>query len=261
MNPRRAKNILKAGLLTVALVGAAIAAQATITSGLEGRWQFTDGYGITAPDSSGLGNTGLLSGAAYFINDQVRGQVMNVNGWSGEMDVPYSASLTPASGTISIWVKPIQAQVADVVHMNTDLLVQCNKAGTFYAYDLRLDNKGTAYAIIANDNPKTCAKQPQIVLTGVKLDQAKVDQWSHLAMTWGSGTLALYVNGNQVGATAYTPDATGLSYHGGYPLKAASASSNPTSGYLEYIGELSDMRIYSRALTSTEISNIANAGQ
>jgi hypothetical protein len=82
-----------------------------------------------------------------------------------------------------------------------------------------------------------------------------------LAMTWGSGTLAIYANGRQVGSTAYTPDATGLSYHGGYPLKAAAAIWDFGTGYLEYVGQLSDARVYSRVLTSTEISQIANAGQ
>src|SRR5579859_6327351 len=90
MNLRSAKNILKMSLVTATVIGGALAAQATITSGLAGEWKFSDGYGITAPDSSGLSNTGMLSGAAYFVTDPVRGQVLNVNGVSGEMDVPYN---------------------------------------------------------------------------------------------------------------------------------------------------------------------------
>lgn len=260
MNLKSAKNMLKMGLVTVAVIGVALVAQATITSGLVGSWKFTDGYGITAPDSSGLGNTGMLTGAAYFITDPVRGQVLNVNGISGEMDVPYSSSLTPASGTISVWVNPAQSQTSDVIRMDTDLLVNCNRTGNFYAYALRIDAKGSPIAILANDDPKTCGKSPQIVLSG-SANQVKLNRWTHVAITWGSGTLAIYANGKQVGATAYTPDATGISYHGGYPLKAAAAIWDFSTGYLEYVGELSDMRLYSRALTSTEISNIANSGQ
>jgi len=260
MNLRSAKNILKMSMVTVTVIGGALVAHATITSGLAGEWKFSDGYGITAPDASGQGNTGMLSGAAYFVTDPVRGQVLNVNGISGEMDVPYNASLTPASGTISVWVKPTQSQTADVIRMDTDLLVTCNRGGTFYAYDLRIDSKGAPIAILANDDPKTCGKSPQTVVSG-SANQVKLNQWTHLAMSWGSGTLAIYANGRQVGATAYTPDATGLSYHGAYPLKAAAAIWNFGTGYLEYVGNLSDVRIYSRVLTSTEISQIANAGQ
>lgn len=259
MNSRRTKRIRNMGLLTVALVGVAIAAHAAITSGLVSRWQFTDGYGVTAPDSSGLGNTGLLSGAAYFINDPVRGQVMNVNGVSGEMDVPYSASLTPASGTVSVWVKPTQSQLSDIIRMDTDLLTQCNRGGTFYAYGLRINSKGAPIAMLANDNPKTCGRMTQVVLTG-SANQVKPNQWTHLAMTWGSGTLTVYANGKQVGSTSYVPDATGISYHGQNPLKAAAAIWDFGSGYLEYVGQLSDVRVYERALTSTEIADIA-AGQ
>jgi len=260
MNLRSTKNILKTSLVMATVIGGALVAQATITSGLAGEWKFSDGYGITAPDSSGLGNTGTLSGAAYFVTDPVRGQVLNVNGISGEMDVPYNASLTPASGTISFWVKPTQSQTSDVIRMDTDLLVTCNRGGTFYAYDLRIDSKGAPIAILANDDPKTCGKSPQTVVSG-SANQVKLNQWTHLAMTWGSGTLAIYANGKQVGATAYTPDATGLSYHGGYPLKAAAAIWDFGTGYLEYVGKMSDVRIYSRVLTSTEISQIATAGQ
>jgi len=259
MRSRRTKRILNMGLLTVALVGVAIAAHAAITSGLVGWWKFTDGYGVTAPDSSGLGNTGLLSGAAYFITDPVRGQVLNVNGVSGEMDVPYSASLTPASGTVSVWVKPTQSQLSDIIRMDTDLLIQCNRGGTFYAYGLRITSKGNPVAILANDDPKTCGRNPQTVLSG-PANQVKPNQWTHVAMTWGSGTLTIYANGKHVGSTSYTPDATGISYHGQYPLKAAAAIWDFGSGYLEYVGQLSDVRVYERALTSTEIADIA-AGQ
>jgi hypothetical protein len=260
MKLRSAKKMLKMGLIAATVFGGAAIAHATITSGLSARWMFTDGYGITAPDSSGLGNTGLLSGAAYFVNDPVRGQVLNINGVSGEMDVPSSTSVTPASGTISVWVKPTQAQLSDVVRMDTDLLVTCNVSTTLYAYDLRINAKGAPIAIIANDDPKTCGRSPQIVLSG-SANQVKLNQWTHLAMTWGGGTLSLYANGKEVGSTAYTPDATGLSYHGGYPLKAAAAIWDFGNGYLEYLGQLSDMRMYSRALSSTEIAQIANAGQ
>jgi hypothetical protein len=119
-----------AGLLTVLAV--AFTVQAAITSGLAGRWIFDDGSGITANDSSGLGNNGTLVGSAYFVtNDPDRGSVLNVNGVSGEVDFPYTPDLEPAVGTISVWVKPTVAQTADVVRVNTDLLVRCNMPGTF----------------------------------------------------------------------------------------------------------------------------------
>jgi hypothetical protein len=64
MKPGSVKKMLKMGLIAATVVGGAVVAHATITSGLAGEWKFTDGYGITAPDSSGLGNAGMLSGAA-----------------------------------------------------------------------------------------------------------------------------------------------------------------------------------------------------
>ena len=248
------------GLVTALAVGLSV--QAAITSGLAGRWIFNDGNGITANDSSGLGNNGTLVGSAYFVtNDPDRGSVLNVNGVSGEVDFPYSPALEPAIGTISVWVKPTVAQTADVVRVNTDFLARCNMGGTFYAYNLRVDNKGRPYAIIANDSPRSCSKKPQVVLSGSP-NQVQLNKWTHLAMRWDGSTLSLFANGKRVGATSYDANPkTGLSYHGTDSLKVAAAIWDFTDGYLEYTGALSDLRIFSRALSDSEINDIAQNGQ
>jgi hypothetical protein len=251
---------LGAGLVTALAV--AFSVQAAITSGLAGRWIFDDGSGITANDSSGFGNNGTLAGSAMFItNDPDRGSVLNIYDFSGEVDFPYTPALEPATGTISIWVKPTVAQLADVVHVNTDLLIRCNMSGNFYAYNLRLDNKGRPYAIIANDSPKTCSRSPQITIFGSP-NQVPLNQWTHLAMRWDGSTLSLFANGKRVGATRYDGNPTeGLSYHGTYPVKVAAAMWDQTNGFLEYTGAVSDFRIYSRALSDSEISDIAQNAQ
>jgi hypothetical protein len=52
MKPGNVKKMLKMGLIAATVVGGAVVAHATITSGLTARWKFTDGYGITAPNQA-----------------------------------------------------------------------------------------------------------------------------------------------------------------------------------------------------------------
>ena len=254
MNRNKAARVIGGPILLVALV-VTLAGQATVVSGIVGWWLFNDGSGIIALDSSGLGNAGMLQGSAFFTTDPQRGSVLEVYGPSGEVDVPFSPSLQPAAGTVMVWVKPTLAQTADLVRQTTDLLVRSNRGGTFYAYCLRVSSKGNPVAIIANDDPKTNGKYPQIVVQGPA--QVKQNQWTHLAMRWDGSTLSLFINGKFAGSTPYSPTPnTGLSYHGTAPLKVAAAIWDFNNGYLEYQGLLSDLGIYSRALGDTEIYNV-----
>jgi Concanavalin A-like lectin/glucanases superfamily len=251
-----------AGAILVTALAVALSVQAAITSGLVGRWIFNEGYGITANDSSGLGNNGTLVSSAYFVtNDPDRGSVLNINGASGEVDFPYTPALEPATGTVTVWVKPTVANLADIVHVNTDSLVRCKMSGLFYAYNLRVDDKGRPFAIIANDSPKTCSKTPQILIMGAP-KQVPLNRWTHLAMRWDGSTVSLFANGKRVAASAYDANPTeGLSYHGTDPLKVAAPTPGYTPGFLEYTGAVSDLRIYSRALSDSEIADIAVNGQ
>lgn len=258
---KRKSTLILGGTLVAGLAITLAAHAAILTNGLVGRWIFNEGTGINALDSSTMGNVGVLAGSASFVtNDAQKGSVLNIYGPSGEVDYPVTKTLQPAVGTVMIWVKPSTVQLADVVRLNTNILASCKISGAFYAYDLRISSKGSAVAIAANDDPKTCGKSPQTVLQGPG-NQIKANQWAHMAMRWDGSTLSLFVNGKSASSTAYTPDATGLSYDNTSALKVGAAIWDFNNGYLEYAGNLSDLRVYNRALSDTEIANIALAGQ
>jgi hypothetical protein len=259
---KRKSTLILGATLFVALLVTLAANAEIITSGLVGRWIFNEGSGIYANDSSSTGIRGTLNGSAMFItNDQQKGPVLNIYGPSGEVVYPFTDAFQPAIGTLMVWVNPSAMQLSDVVRMDTNVLANCSSlGGTFYAYDLRITSKGNAVAIVANDNPKNCKKSPQVVLQS-PARQVKDNQWTHLAMRWDGSTLSLFVNGNSVASTKYVPDSTGLSYDSTSPLKVGAAVWDFNNGYLEYDGNLSDLRLYNRALTDTEINNIAANGQ
>ncbi len=262
MTQNRAKALT--GIIFLVILSVALTTQAAInTNGLVGRWIFNEGYGITANDSSGHGNNGTLSGAAGFIaNDPLKQSVLNVYGISGVVTYPYTTTLQPFAGTICVWVKPVVAQTADIVRLDTNLLIRTNMAGNYYAYDLRVNSAGQLVGMLANDDPKTGPKQPQTTVS-TSAGAVPVGQWTHVAMEWdGTSAFYVFVNGKLAGKSTYYPNPTeGLSYHGQYPMQAAIANYNYGNGYLEYTGELSDLRVYSRALASNEILGIATGGQ
>jgi hypothetical protein len=255
---KRTNYAIVGAILTV-IFGVTLIARAAVTDGIAGWWLFNESYpGVVAQDSSGGGNNGTLISTAYFTNDAERGNVLFVDGASGEVEIPFSSRLEPKEGTISVWVKPTNYGLADIVRQPTDLLITCGRPGTLYAYGLRIDKKGAPVAILANDDPKTCNRKPQTVLTG-PARTVKPGQWTHLVMRWDGSTLSLFANGKSAGSTAYNanPD-LGLSYHGTDNLKVAAALWDMNDGYLEYFGSISDLRIFSRALTDSEVQDIFN---
>ena len=75
-----------------------------VTNGLAGHWQFDDGTGSTATDSSGNGNDGTLVGSPTWGAGKV-GQALTFNGSSQYITVPLVPSLKTSSCSIAAWVK------------------------------------------------------------------------------------------------------------------------------------------------------------
>jgi hypothetical protein len=81
--------------------------KAPTNSGLVGYWSLNDARGAKAGDSSGQGNTGTITGAAWV--DGKHGKALSFNGSSDYVDVPDAAPLNPANITMSAWVKTTTA--------------------------------------------------------------------------------------------------------------------------------------------------------
>src|SRR5690242_11503498 len=94
-------------LLLVSIVGLIVAAPASADSTLGAWWHFNEGSGTVANDSSTNANNGTVSGAPQWVNG-VWGSALRLDGSSGPVRVPDSASLEPASGvSVTAWVKAL----------------------------------------------------------------------------------------------------------------------------------------------------------
>merc|ERR1711964_309326 len=72
---------------------------------LAGLWEFEDGGGDVAGDSSLAGNDASLVGGASFVDDADRGNVMSLDGTGWLSTDAFVAELGNADFTIAAWIK------------------------------------------------------------------------------------------------------------------------------------------------------------
>jgi hypothetical protein len=202
-------------------------------SGLVAAYGFNEGTGLQVGDASGQGNTGTLSSATWTTAGKV-GAALSFNGTSAWVTIADAASLDLTNGmTIEAWVNPA--------------------SGTGWrSIVLKESAGGLAYALYsANNGSRPAAYVHTTTDVGLNGTSAvPLNAWTHLAMTYDGATLQLVVNGIQVSSRALTGSAVATS-------GALRIGGNSVWG--EYFrGLIDEVRIYSRALTITEIQTDMN---
>jgi len=224
----------KRGLVLLLLVALWLAGPAS--AGLIGWWTFEDPANLGA-DSSGKGNNGTVAGDATFSPDASRGSgallldgtddFINVGLGKNNMLADWTSNLT-----IAAWIKP------------DDLQRQWN---CFFGHTTQ--NNGVKFELMSGNFRFTTLGVMDYDLA-VSLTTG---EWSHVAVTFNEpGNLAIfYANGQETGEV-----------RGGSP--AAKATGNYNVGYggywepEQFQGLLDDVRIYDKALTAAQISDLYN---
>lgn len=145
--------------------------------------------------------------------------------------------------TISVWIAPIGS--------NGIALAFNDKNDTDYFFlSYQLDKVNSLYTLYAASRKTGWSEYNNIKYNSVMSD------WYHLVTTFKRGTAVFYVNGVEVGKSSGY-ELTGIdTFNIGADQGASggSASSNVNEGYAS--GKIDDIRIYNRALTPFEISNL-----
>jgi len=197
-------------------------------TGLVGAYGFEETTGTTVTDSSPAGNTGTINGATRTTTGKF-GRALSFNGTTNWVTVGDATSLRFSTGfTLEAWVNPTATTGWRTVA-------------------LKEQTGGLAWALYANTDTNRPSGH---VTTTTEFDirgtaQVPANAWTHLAVTYDGATLRLYVNGAQASSKAVTgtiATSTGALRIGG---------NNIWSEW--FTGQIDEIRMYSRALSASEI--------
>ncbi|MEI6327256.1 MAG: LamG-like jellyroll fold domain-containing protein [Candidatus Roizmanbacteria bacterium] len=202
-----------------------------VTSGLVLSHQMSTGTGTTSLDDTVYANNGTLTNSPTWTSGYLGSGIL-FDGVDDYVDVPNSTSLNPTVVTLTAWFN------ATSLGGSFPPLVKKSTATGGYS----LEFNGTSLSMWAYIAGAWRQSPVYTATTGV---------WTHVAGTYDGTTLRLYVNGTQVG--------TGTAISGTIASPSANSlriGSSPSEAGRYFTGKIDDVRVYNRALTSTEIGQI-----
>ena len=236
--------------------------------GLVGWWNFDEGSGTSAADSSGGGSTGILTATnASFVAGKVNNAVSlthtgtNVSGlvtaanpsnFSFEYNQPFS---------LAAWVYRNANTEED------DVIGKEDPSNSFKGYALWFtDTSGqgncAASCLVADFENATGSNRIQVATA---VNAVSTGAWHHLVMTYdGSGAAAgvnLYVDGSAVAMTGIADNLASSTILNTMPLQiGADGDGDGTTdiGCCTFGGKIDDARVYSRALSASEVWRLYN---
>ncbi|MBI4159910.1 LamG domain-containing protein, partial [Candidatus Wolfebacteria bacterium] len=212
-----------------------------LTNDLAGWWKFDEGSGTSAADSSGNGNTGTLTNGPTWTAGKME-QALNFNAGSDYVNVgdPASGVLDFGTGdfTISLWL-----DLDGFVSQGSSLNVVLGKR--------TLDTwESAGYAIlIPGDNIPSFQIGNGVSAVSVSFGSAVAGAgWKHLVVVrTGGSNLITYLDAVQKNTGTLSGS---VSNSNGLTL------GDDISSFRNLDGRIDDIRIYNRALTSSEITSI-----
>lgn len=197
--------------------------------GLVGYWNFDDRRGSIAQDNSGLLNNGAVYGAVWSTGKY--GSALSFDGENDYVEIPHSTSLNLTNiGTIEAWVK-----IPSVEAVGQGIIVQkqggWNRRGwllsTVTQYHIRFQWQAGDDVMLDS----------QTYLTP--------DVWHHVVGVMDGSTMKIFIDGEQ--------DPNTLANTESADTTAAVRIGYADVGELPFKGEIDEVRIYNRALTTDEI--------
>jgi hypothetical protein len=205
-------------------------ARADITIGLVGYWNFDEGSGTTAADSSGNNNTGTLTNGPSWTTGKI-GQALNFDNVDDNVSISKDL-LGTSSSTIAAWIYA--------------------KGYGEGGYGNVVANGYTSFALVGWDAKLYFTSDNSSHQTVSASNSLPLNQWVFVAVTrTKTGITNFYINGALNGAP---------NQNSGTPFTIYNSTfiGNSINGNSTFDGLIDEVRIYNRVLSSTEISELYN---
>ena len=200
---------------------------------VRGNWHFDEGSGTSAGDSSGWENTGTIYGTATWEAEGKQGSALEFDGSSNYVDFGNDASLKSQTGSIEFWMKPdITDTTLDIVNIFED------SYQNFLLIRRHYYNK--IYVLIEDDDVAKVNLYSNTTMNDTN--------WHHIVVTQDGSGIKIYIDG-QLSGTSGTNSAYWTNH------LSPSGTWIGKSHWLNFDGLLDEVKIYDKALNSSEISN------
>ncbi len=196
--------------------------------GLFAHWKFDEGSGSTATDSAGTNNGALIGGPTW-----TDGRINGALSFDGVNDYVVVAPIAPLWGntvTVEAWVRT--SEFAGIWNP-----VMTQSLGNGY------------YFYISSGRPSFYIVVGAAYVQAISPDAINPNEWYHVAGTNDGANLKVYVN-SQLKGSGVSTGFLGV-------VSNAYIGFEPASS-LYYKGLIDDVRIYDRAVSETELQDIAN---
>ncbi len=201
--------------------------------GLIGHWEFAEGDGASAADSTALSNPATLTGGATWETDCAGNSALQTNGYGGiaQTNAPFAP---PSEGTVAFWMRGAGTPTTTrrLMGVSGDWEIR-QIAGGSISFDL-------------GASPYT-GNEPFSTLDPVDTS----GKWYHIAAVFNDvdNSYSVYIDGQL--------RTSGISPVDLVPQTAGILSFGTRTGSTEYwVGALRDVRVYNRRLKADEIAEL-----
>ena len=215
-----------------------------LAQGLIGWWKFDEGSGTTAGDSSGGGNNGtLMNGAVWTSDSKVGGGAISLDGVDDYVSIvsnPVSSFSNPIS--VCAWVLNNNPTINGTGDFDQTILKLYGDASNSLRFFDSVTSRKLVFAY------KSGGVNTSIISSSAVFIQ---NQWTHVCYTYNGTNKILYANGATVSSIA------GPTYYS-YGVGNYIGTMTSTGG--NWGGKVDDVRIYNRALSAMEVTDLYNLG-
>jgi len=198
----------------------------TPITGLIGWWNFDEGSGTSAADSTGNGNTGALQNTPTWTTSGKINGALTFNGTNQEVDTASIAGITNTF-TVAFWEKTSVTSGQVIWQMGGSAVCKVDYSGHNIGCTVQANTATTIAATAIDDG-----------------------NWHHIAYVVNNTTQNLYVDG--------VSKATGTETPAGLPNTSCFGGGNCWGTSSWFNGTIDDARVYNRALSASEVWRLYN---